>query len=253
MILDSTSPVFYYARDTDSNNDFLSVRDSFVFVQVTKWFWPFKKFDDALITLSTNSKDGLDAKLIFPPWDRSGQWRRSLWGGLCSTVSMSDRTGDNNFEDIRPRKVVKQLFTQFQFSDGWSNLFNKTFNFVDQVVRSATELSLEEGVTWQTMLGRATLVVKKDMHNYDQVGIGFWMYRVHCTNMTLATFTRTNLFWTRLQLKHCVSGLLSGVTGLLLVKRHIHKHCQRHNRPEDWVFLPKSKITNFLKIAWNFG
>ena len=179
MILDSTSPVFYYARDTDSNNDFLSVRDSFVFVQVTKWFWPFKKFDDALITLSTNSKDGLDAKLIFPPWDRSGQWRRSLWGGLCSTVSMSDRTGDNNFEDIRPRKVVKQLFTQFQFSDGWSNLFNKTFNFVDQVVRSATELSLEEGVTWQTMLGRATLVVKKDMHSYDQVEISFWMYIVY--------------------------------------------------------------------------
>ena len=188
---------------------------------------------------------------FFPPWDRSGQRRRSLWGGLCSTVSMSDRTGDNNFEDIRPRKVVKQLFTQFQFSDGWSNLFNKTFNFVDQVVRSATELSLKEGVTWQTMLGRATLVVKKDMHSYDQVEISFWMYRVY--NMTLATFTRTNSVWTRLRLNHCVSGLLSGVTGLLLVKRHIHKHCQRHNRPEDWVFLPKSKITNFLKIAWNFG
>ena len=47
------------------------------------------------------------------------------------------------------------------------------FDFVDQVVRSATELSLKEGVTWQTMLGRATLVVKKDMHNYDQVGIAF--------------------------------------------------------------------------------
>ena len=89
---------------------------------------------------------------------------------------MSDRTGDNNFEDIRPRKVVKQLFTQFQFSDGWSNLLNKMFNFVDQVVRSATELSLKEGVTWQTMLGHATLVIKKDMHSYDQVDISFWMY-----------------------------------------------------------------------------
>ena len=63
--------------------------------------------------------------------------------------------------------------------------------------------------------------------------------------MTLATFTRTNLFWTRLQLKHCVSGLLSGVTGLLLVNRHIHKHCQRHNRPKGC----KSTMTNFLKIT----
>ena len=53
--------------------------------------------------------------------------------------------------------------------------------------------------------------------------------------MKLATFTRTNSVRTRLRLNHCVSGLLSGVTGLLLVKGHIPKHCQRHNRPKGWV------------------
>ena len=41
---------------------------------------------------------------------------------------------------------------------------------LEQVVERANELSLVEGATWQTMLGRATFVVKKNWHTYNQVG-----------------------------------------------------------------------------------
>ena len=52
----------------------------------------------------------------------------------------------------------------------------------EQVSEQANELSLKEGVTWQTMLGRATFVIKKDWHTYNQVakhaktGLVNWMW-----------------------------------------------------------------------------
>ena len=61
------------------------------------------------------------------------------------------------------------------------------YNQVNQVSERANELSLREGVTWQTMLARATLVIKKKWHTYDQVS---WY-----PGILLETLIWT-LFWT---------------------------------------------------------
>lgn len=61
------------------------------------------------------------------------------------------------------------------------------YNQVNQVSERANELSLREGVTWQTMLARATFVIKKKWHTYDQVS---WY-----PGILLETLIWT-LFWT---------------------------------------------------------
>ena len=112
-------------------------------------------------------------------WDPCEQWWGGLWDRLRPTVPVSHRWGDNC------------LLTSGQYHlDSRFRLMTRKrgeYNQVNQVSERANELSLREGVTWQTMLARATLVIKKKWHTYDQVS---WY-----PGILLETLIWT-LFWT---------------------------------------------------------
>ena len=121
-IAHSTSPLFYYARDTDPNNDFLSVRicsrhfqyswflEIFIIFQrhfQYSWFLAifvifqrhlqYSWFLAILIVFQRHlhcTHDFLQYSWSLH-WDPCNERRRSLWDCLCSTIPVSHCRGDN--------------------------------------------------------------------------------------------------------------------------------------------------------------